>query len=85
MAGFRKPKGSITEGVLLLERVIQAILAFLFDKMTITDETHFGDLCSPIMGCEDPLETHFGDLGCCSFGAKMRNTFRGHLPPYPGM
>ena len=53
MAGFRKPKGSITEGVLLLERVIQAILAFLFDKMTITDETHFGDLCSPIMGCED--------------------------------
>ena len=85
MAGSRKPNWPTRAGVLLMDRAIQAGLLILFVKMNIREETHFGDLCSPIMGCEDPLETHFGDLGCCSFGAKMRNTFLGHLPLYPGM
>ena len=85
MAGSREPKGPTREGILLLKRATQAGLPILFVKMNLSEETHFGDLCFPIMGCEDPLETHFGDLGCCSFGAKMRNTFQGHLPLYPGM
>ena len=85
VAGSREPKGPTREGILLLKRATQAGLPILFVKMNLSEETHFGDLCFPIMGCEDPLETHFGDLGCSSFGAKMRNTFWGHLPLYPGM